>query len=68
MSALDRFDVQEVAPDDDSFAAAGSCQDFAARHLGESSQLVAVQGGSSALGKVYVDIKFIVPSLAWVTG
>ena len=33
MSALDRFDVQEVAPDDDAFCAAGSCQDFAARHL-----------------------------------
>ena len=33
LSALDRFDVQKVAPDDDAFGAAGSSQDFAACHL-----------------------------------
>ena len=27
-----------------------------------------LQGGPSASGKIYVDIKFKVPSLAWVTG
>ena len=42
LSALDRFDVHEVAPDDDAFGAAGSCQDFAARHLEEDSQFVAL--------------------------
>ena len=38
------------------------------RKLSCINQLVIVQGGPSASGKIYVDIKFKVPSLAWVTG